>query len=107
MESEETKKNEHTLILLLSSAQSGRRRSASSILGTYVPFEVGTPTPLVRHCVRNYQGLMPPPLGVASLSTLIGGDVVLMRFDRGTKPTDLIARIDVHGPVHGRSMVRW
>jgi len=36
LESEETKKNELMLIHLLSSAQSGRRRSASSILGTYV-----------------------------------------------------------------------
>ena len=46
--------NDHQIVRLLSGAQSGCHLSASLILGTYVPFEVGTPTPLVRHCVRNY-----------------------------------------------------
>ena len=31
-----------------------------------------------------------PPLGVVSLSTLIGGDVVPLRFGRATKPPHLI-----------------
>ena len=46
--------NDHQIVRLLSGAQYGRHHSASLILGTYVPFEVGTPTPLVRSCVPNY-----------------------------------------------------
>ena len=32
---------------------------------------------------------------------------MLMRLDRVTNPPDLIAVVDVHGPVHGRSTIRW
>ncbi len=92
MKSEDTKKNEHWTVLLLSSVQSGRHRSASSILGTYVPFEVGTPTSLVRRCVRNYQQSKVTPELHRSVGTWIGASLGINRRT-GTKENSVVKRV--------------